>query len=134
VVAAGASYDAIRARAATDDIVVRFAPQIALLPRMTAVIGHGGNNSTNETLRAGKPLVVVPFGGEQIANARRVEALGVGIALDPARLTGERVAEAVRAVLEPGVVARASELAAAVPEGDGAAIVADALERLAPTS
>ena len=82
VVAAGASYEAIRARAAADDLVVRFAPQIALLPRMTAVIGHGGNNSTNETLRAGKPLVVVPFGGEQIANARRVEALGVGVALE----------------------------------------------------
>lgn len=130
VVAAGASYAAIRARAAPDDVVVRFAPQVALLPRMAAVIGHGGNNSTNEALRAGKPLIVVPFGGEQIANARRVLALGVGAALDPDRLSVERVADAVRAVQAPDVVARAEALSRAVPEGDGTDRVADALERL----
>jgi len=130
VVAAGASYDAMRAHAAPDDVVVRFAPQVALLPHMTAVIGHGGNNSTNETLRAGKPLVVVPFGGEQIANARRVLALGVGAALDPEHLSVERVSDAVWAVQAPDVTARARALSLAVPAGDGAVLVADALEHL----
>ncbi len=60
VVAAGASYDAMLPVARPDDVVVRFAPQVELLPRMKAVIVHGGNNSTNESLRAGKPFLAVP--------------------------------------------------------------------------
>jgi UDP:flavonoid glycosyltransferase YjiC (YdhE family) len=130
VVAAGASFEAVSRIAAPDDIVVRFAPQVALLPRMTAMIGHGGNNSTNEALRAGKPLVVVPFGGEQIANAQRVVGLGVGRKLDPADLSPERVAEAVRFALAADTRARAERLTHGLPEADGAIVAATALEAL----
>lgn len=130
VVAAGASVAAIEKLARPDDVVVRFAPQVELLPKVAAMIGHGGNNGTNEALRAGCPLLVVPFGAEQIANGQRVASLGVGAmipsdALDPARLDA-----ALAKVLAEPTRLRARELARGLPSGDGAPRVADALEAL----
>lgn len=129
VVAAGSSLEAARAVARPDDVVVRFAPQVALLSRVAAFVSHGGNNSTNESLRAGTPLVLVPFGGEQIANAQRVEALGVGSWLRTAGLQASIVAREVSLALTAGRRDRAQALAARLPGGDGAARVATELLR-----
>ncbi|MDP1829943.1 MAG: glycosyltransferase [Archangium sp.] len=129
VVAAGNSLDAARAAAGPGDVVVRFAPQVALLPKVAAFVSHGGNNSTNEALRAGTPLVLVPFGGEQIANAQRVEALGVGSWVHGERLAPASVAREVLAALHPERRAKAQALAARLPPGDGAARVAAELLR-----
>lgn len=130
VVAAGASLESLRHLADEDVILVRFAPQVALLERVDAVIGHGGNNSTNETLRAGKPLLVVPFGAEQIANGQRVTALGVGAWLDPAALSAPEVARRLEEMLSTPTRSRARALAESVPEADGSRVTVDALERL----
>lgn len=130
VVAAGASLDRVRALAAPDDVVVRFAPQVAVLARADAFIGHGGNNSTNEALRAGRPLLVVPFGAEQIANGQRVVAIGAGETLAADALLPDRVAAKVTALLTPGARERSRRIAAAAPETDGAITVASAIEAL----
>ncbi|MFM2438234.1 MAG: hypothetical protein RLZ55_1053 [Actinomycetota bacterium] len=131
VVAAGASLRAARAVADERDIVVRFAPQVELLRWVPVMITHGGNNSMNEALKAGVPMVTVPFGAEQMANARRAELVGVGRTLALADLTPEHVSDALFAQLQPGVRMRAQMVARAVPQVDGALIAADALERLA---
>jgi MGT family glycosyltransferase len=130
VVAAGASLEAMLKHAHADDVVVRFAPQVELLAKVNAAIVHGGNNSTNEALRAGVPFVSVPFGGEQVMNARRAVALGVARALDVKELSKAGVAGALSALFSGEVVERARALAKQVPEADGAAVVADAVERL----
>jgi len=130
IVAAGAAYETVRKLAQPGDVVVRFAPQAALLPRVDAVIGHGGNNSTNEALLAGRPLLVVPFGAEQIANAQRVEALAVGRMLSPTELSEETVADGLKLLLSTDLRARADRLATTVPRGDGAPRVVAALEDL----
>ncbi len=130
VVSAGLSLDEVKAVARPDDVVVRFAPQVELLERVDAAIVHGGNNSTNEVLRAGKPLLSVPFGAEQRANARRAVGLGVARALEVATLAAADVAEALRWILGPEARAAARALAAAVPQEDGALRVVEAVERL----
>lgn len=127
VVAAGSSLEAARQAARPDDVVVRFAPQLALLPKVAAFISHGGANSTIEALRAGTPLVLVPFGGEQIANAQRAQALGVGGWVASAGLHAATVARAVREALAPERRERARALASGLPQGDGAARVAGEL-------
>lgn len=132
VVAAGAALERVRRLARPDDVVVRFAPQLALLDRADLVITHGGNNTTNETLRAGKPLLVLPFGAEQIANARRVEALGVGRMLERHELGASTLAAIIEATL--AMRGRAQRLSESVPAIDGAALVADALEDLQHSS
>jgi MGT family glycosyltransferase len=130
VVAAGASFERVRALAAADDVVVRFAPQVRVLARAGAFIGHGGNNSTNEALRAGRPLLVVPFGAEQIANGQRVVAIGAGEMLAVSSLTPDRVATKVAALLSPDARERSGRIAAGVPEADGAITAASAIEAL----
>lgn len=129
VVAAGASTRALQAVLPAEVVVVPFAPQVRLLERVALAAIHGGNNSTNEALLAGVPLLVLPFGGDQIDNAMRVEWLKVGRRLDARTLTPEGVAEAARPLLTPEARARSKALAARAPKGDGVARAVAVLER-----
>lgn len=135
VVSAGASYDSLAARALPPGVLLfRRVPQVELLPRMDLVIGHGGNNSTNETLAAGKPLLVIPVGGEQRDNSRRVEYLGAGLTVWPEALTVERVRAAVARLRdEPRFRQRAEELRRQLDETDGTETSAKLIAHLART-
>ncbi|VAW72930.1 hypothetical protein MNBD_GAMMA14-1374 [hydrothermal vent metagenome] len=57
-------------------------PQTELLRRADLFLSHGGNNSVNESLALGVPLLITPVGGEQEANAVRVEWLGAGLSTE----------------------------------------------------
>jgi len=58
-------------------------PGPAVIARADAVLFHGGYGTTMETVRYGKPSVVLPFHSEQEANARRLEASGAARVLLP---------------------------------------------------
>ena len=96
------------------------APHDGLFPRCAAVVHHGGAGTTAAGLRAGRPTVVCPFFGDQPFWGRRVEALGVGPAAIPqARLTPERLADAVLAAGADGVRQRAGALGERLRAEDG---------------
>lgn len=57
-----------------------YVPFGALLPKVAALVHHGGIGTTAQALRADVPQLVVPFGFDQFDNAARVEALGCGFA------------------------------------------------------
>ena len=59
-------------------VVHRYIPQGALLPRCHAVITHGGAGTTLGALAFGLPLLVLPQGADQYANAERVVSAGAG--------------------------------------------------------
>ena len=61
---------------------VRFAPQLDLLGRASAVITHGGANSVMEALALGVPLVVAPICNDQPHNLRILERVGAGVGVD----------------------------------------------------
>ncbi|HYV43361.1 MAG TPA: glycosyltransferase [Myxococcaceae bacterium] len=103
-------------------------PQVALLERVDAVVTHGGNNTTQETLAAGKPMLVIPFGGDQLENARRIERLGAGIALLPPQVSGESVRAAMaRLRSEPAFQEAAAGAARALGAAGGTRRAADAV-------
>jgi sterol 3beta-glucosyltransferase len=80
-----------------DVYVTEFVPYDWLLPRVAAVIHHGGAGTTAAGLRAGKPTVVCPFVADQPFGGRRVAGLGVGPAPIPQRkLTADNLARAMR--------------------------------------
>jgi len=55
-------------------------PQVDILQAGVDVfLTHGGQNSTMEGLASGVPLVVCPGFGDQVVNARKIEALGLGL-------------------------------------------------------
>jgi MGT family glycosyltransferase len=133
VVSAGASYGALAAMASSDLLICARVPQLAVLDAVDFVVSHGGNNTVNETLLAGRPLLVVPIGGEQEANASRVERLGAGIALDRKKLTPTVVRAAFERLRStPSHRQRAEAIAAAAStQGRGAAEAARLIIQLA---
>jgi UDP:flavonoid glycosyltransferase YjiC (YdhE family) len=61
----------------------RFVPQVKVFGHASLVVTHGGSGTTLGALAAGLPLVVVPLFADQPDNARRVEAIGAGVATEP---------------------------------------------------
>ena len=55
--------------------------QQQVLSRADVFVTHGGSNSFHEALLSRVPMVVTPFFGDQALIGRRVEEMGVGIAL-----------------------------------------------------
>ncbi len=114
--------------------IERWVPQAEVFAHASVVVGHGGSGTTLGALAAGLPLVVVPLFADQPENARRVAAVGAGIAVeaDPeaapeairSRVEPAALGEAVEAVLgDPGYRRAAGELAAemaALPPTDAA--------------
>ncbi len=93
-------------------------PQAAVMHHAAAMIGHGGAGTTLTGLAAGVPMVVLPLFADQPFNARRVESLGAGIALDGGAAAVGRLPEALTRVLgEPSF-------------RDGAGAVRDAVDAL----
>jgi UDP:flavonoid glycosyltransferase YjiC (YdhE family) len=94
--------------------VERFWPQHEVMSEAAGMIGHGGFGTTMSGLRAGVPMVVVPlFALDQHLNARAVERVGAGIALDggPGAIEGLRDA-LVRILDDPSYRAAAQGVAA----------------------
>uniref|UniRef100_A0A914XF58 glucuronosyltransferase n=1 Tax=Plectus sambesii TaxID=2011161 RepID=A0A914XF58_9BILA len=82
--------------------IVDWIPQKDLLahPKIRAFFTHGGYNSLTEATYTGVPLVVMPLFGDQIANVKRIERSGVGVAVDKEDLTEQSVVDALTKVLE----------------------------------
>jgi MGT family glycosyltransferase len=106
-------------------------PQLALLPHMSAVLCHGGQNTVNEALAYGVPLVITPMQHDQLMIAHQVANAGAGIALrfDQLRATGLR--DAVLAVLDdPSYRGAAEAVRDSFAAAGGARTAADRLEQL----
>lgn len=101
--------------------MVESAPHSWLFPRMAALVHHGGAGTTAEGLRAGVPVVVVPFAFDQSFWGARIKALGLGPdAIPLKKLTAGRLADAITtAVTDPGIRQRAHSYGQAVRAEDG---------------
>jgi rhamnosyltransferase subunit B len=103
-------------------------PFATLMPRVAAVIHHGGILTCARGLAAATPQVILGYGTDRPDNGRRVRALGAGEWLPPARWTAVEVGAALSAVLtDPRYAASAARLA---PRVDTAAALRAACDRL----
>ncbi|MGA9284176.1 MAG: glycosyltransferase [Solirubrobacteraceae bacterium] len=128
VIGTSAAHDPEAFSSPAGSKVVRFASHDPLLRRAVCVVCHGGLGITQKALAAGVPVVVVPFGRDQMETARRVELAQAGVRLSPRRLTPSRLLKAVEAAIElrPG----AERVRQAFAAAGGATAAADALETL----
>ena len=132
IVKAGGAFPKLRPQSFPSNVLLfRNVPQLELLPSVDAVISHGGNNTVNETLSTGKPLLVMPVGGEQGDNAARVEYLGVGLRADRKRSTMQEIGVKARRLLEePGFRQRAEKIAGALALTEGPVTASRLITRL----
>src|SRR5258708_21642539 len=92
-----------------------------LLPRLDAVVGHGGLNTVCEALAHGVPLVIAPVKGDQPINAAQVAAAGAGLRVSFARVRPEKLREALTTVLDdPAHRQAAGRVRESVVEAGGA--------------
>ena len=113
-------------------IACDYAPFGELLPRAAATVHQGGVGTTAQALRAGRPMLVMPFSHDQPDNAARVTRLGVARTLARRRYKAARVARELRELLEnPSYAQKAAEIGARVRRENGARAAADAIEEKA---
>jgi rhamnosyltransferase subunit B len=111
--------------------VAEYAPYSALFSRAALVVHQGGVGTTAQCLRAGKPMLIMPYSHDQPDNARRMRRLGVARVIQRSNYLPVRVARKLAAMLEePRFAARAAVVADRVTHEDGVASVCDALEEL----
>jgi len=121
------------AHSALGDRVVRlpYAPHSELLPRSLATVHQGGVGTTAQALRAGKPMLVVPFSHDQPDNADRCVRLGVARMLRRERVNaGTLAAELERLLADKQVAQQAKAVSQRVKKESGAAGAAVEIERL----
>ena len=113
-----------------DIFAAPFASYAHVFPRGAAIVHQGGIGTTAEALRAGRPMLVVPFGVDQPDNAFRVERLGVARVLGRDLYKALRVARALRPLIEsPDMTARAQQIGALIRAENGAATACDRIEQ-----
>ncbi|QEH34846.1 MurG-like transferase [Aquisphaera giovannonii] len=108
-----------------------YAPFSLLFPRAAMVVHGGGIGTTGLSMRAGRPMLVVPFSHDQPDNADRLRRLGVARVLPGPRYDARRAAAALRMLRDdPSYARRAAEVGERVGREDGVAAACDAIEGL----
>lgn len=105
-----------------------YAPFSLLLPRVAALVHHGGIGTTAQALRAGTPQLIMPLSHDQFDNAIRVRRLDAGREIAARAFTSRRVASALSALL--GDRAVAAGCSAAADRFRGVDALSDACDRL----
>lgn len=118
-------------RLAPDAHHARYVPFEWLVPRLAALVHHGGIGTTAQALAAGTPQLIAPFAHDQFDNGARVQRLGAGETLP-------QDARPARWKITLGHVVDSTEIRSAcrvaceriAGDGDAARAIADRLEAL----
>jgi UDP:flavonoid glycosyltransferase YjiC (YdhE family) len=112
--------------------IAPYAPYSKIFPRAAAIIHQGGVGTTAQALKAGRPMVVMPYSHDQPDNARRVRHLGLARVIQRRDYRPETAAQKIKGLLEDAVYAeRAADVARVIAEEDGVRAASDALEQAA---
>jgi UDP:flavonoid glycosyltransferase YjiC (YdhE family) len=115
---------------ADDVLAIPYAPFSTLFPHAAAVVHQGGIGTIGQTLRSGRPMLVVPRGLDQPDNAVRIRRLGVGRVIHASAYTGDAAAAEIERLLgNPGYAARAREVGAVLRLENGTVTACNAIER-----
>ena len=80
--------------------VAEYAPYSALFSRARLVVHQGGVGTTAQCLRAGKPMLIMPYSHDQPDNARRMRRLGVARVIQKANYTPKKVVRRLSKMLD----------------------------------
>jgi rhamnosyltransferase subunit B len=105
-----------------------------LFGRSAAVVHHGGIGTTGQALRAGCPMLVMPYSFDQPDNGARMVRLGAGRTISRKHYSAKRVARELRKLLtDPAYALAAAKISQRIQEERGTEVACNALERLLVT-
>lgn len=108
---------------------IDYAPFGKLFPRAKAVVHHGGVGTTGWAMRAGRPMLVVPFAWDQPDHAARIVRKGIGRTISKSRYTPTRAAKELRRLLDdPTYAQKAAEIGEQMQQENGVETACDAIE------
>jgi UDP:flavonoid glycosyltransferase YjiC (YdhE family) len=108
-----------------------YLPYARILPHAAAIVHQGGVGTTAQALRAGLPMLVMPFAHDQFDNARRVTRLGVGRGIARKKFAAQSAARELDALLaQPRTLETAAAIGAQIRAERGVETACDALERM----
>jgi rhamnosyltransferase subunit B len=111
--------------------VAAYAPYSALFSRASLVVHQGGVGTTAQCLRAGKPMLIMPYSHDQPDNARRMRRLKVARVIQRADYKPRKVARMLHTMLQdPSLAQHANSAAHELQREDGVKTACDALEGL----
>lgn len=126
---AGETAPDLRAQAPPSIGVFDYAPHSLVMPRASINVHQGGIGTTGQALRAGRPMLVVPYGQDQPDNARRCVELGIARTIPRKRYNAERLTRELSILLsDPAFATRAAAVGATVRAERGTETACDAIE------
>lgn len=112
-------------------MTVPYAPHSGVFPRASVVVHQGGIGTTGEAMRAGRPMLVVPYSHDQPDHAARLMRLGVARSIPRERYNSKIAAREIAALLRDSSYAdRADQVGARVRAETGLTNACDLLEEL----
>ena len=115
----------------TDICAAEYAPYSELFSRAAAIVHQGGVGTTGQAMRAGKPMIVMPYSHDQPDNAARMTRLGIGRTLARDRYNPATAERELRALLDtPAYAQKAAAVGQEVQAENGVRSACDALETL----
>jgi UDP:flavonoid glycosyltransferase YjiC (YdhE family) len=103
-------------------LCLRYAPYSRLFSRAQANVHQGGIGTTAQALRAGRPMLVVPYSHDQPDNAARVERIGVGRVLTRRSYRKKAIVKTLRELVRnESITRRAKAAGTAIREEDAIA-------------
>jgi UDP:flavonoid glycosyltransferase YjiC (YdhE family) len=114
-----------------DVLALSYVPYSSIFPHAAVNVHQGGSGTTGEALKAGRPMLVVPYGWDQPDNAARLERLGVALQIPRSNYTVESATAALqRILLNTEFFASSAALGRRLSAEDGLQLACDAIERL----
>ncbi len=111
-------------------IVAPYAPYSQIFPCASIVVHQGGVGTTGQALRAARPMLVMPFGGDQYDNGARIERLGAGLTIMRKQYTADRVALELKRLFDnPSYREKAADLGRRVATENGVRVACEAIEK-----
>lgn len=108
-----------------------YLPFSEIFPQAAAIVHQGGIGTTGQAMRAGRPMLVMPYSHDQPDNAARLKHLGVAQTIARDRYDARNAAaELGRLLNDPAYAARATEIGDRVRAEDGVRSACDEIEGL----
>lgn len=106
-----------------------YAPHAQVFSHAAAIVHQGGIGTTAQAMRAGKPMLVVPFSHDQFDNAERVRRLGSTEVIARPRYSATRAARSLgRLLAKSSYMQAAAAIGERVRAENGSVAASDAIE------
>ncbi len=114
-----------------DLFAIPYASYSEVFPRASVIVHQGGSGTTGQAMRAGRPMLFVPYGWDQPDNAARVERTGAAFSVSKEHYNVETAARMLNRLLSHSSYARnAAGLARQVAQENGTRDACNAIEDL----